>query len=432
MEGSAVGASAEHLVLHVLYQLIAILAVTRLVVALIRRTGQTQVSGEILAGLLLGPSCLGAVFPGAMHQLFDTSTSPAFVAIAQIGLVLLMFQVGLEFEFRARLQNTRRTVVLVSGLGILAPFVLGFAAAPWFRARLPEAVLPPALGFQLFFAIALSITAIPILGRIFMELRLSHSRTAALTISAAAIDDVAGWLLLGLVSLIVQGSFSWGWLAGRLAGLALYGAAVVFAARPILKKFIAAHLARTGELRQSAIALILMVLFVSAAITSNLGVFAIIGGFCIGVALHDDRSFVAEWKRKVSPLVNTLFLPVFFAFTGLRTDIGALDSGREWILCGLVCALAFATKFGGAYLGARLAGESNRSALTLGVCMNTRALMELVAINIGYDLGVLPKSMFTKLVLMAIASTFMATPLIRRLMRGEERAPGQAPLPLAG
>ena len=419
---SAVGANAEHLVLHVLYQLIAILLVTRAVVALIKRTGQTRVSGEILAGLLLGPSCLGALFPDAMHRLFDTSTSPAFVAIAQIGLVLLMFQVGLEFEFSARLQGTRKAVILVSALGILAPFALGFATAPWFRAQLPEAVPPSALGFQLFFAIAMSITAIPILGRIFMELRLSHTRTAALTISAAAIDDVAGWLLLGLVSLVVEHQFSWIWLLLHIGGLALYGAVVVLVVRPLLKRWLARHLDRGGELRQGGIALLLTVLFISGAVTSNLGVFAIIGGFCIGIALHDDRRFVAEWRRKVSPLVNTLFLPVFFAFTGLRTDIGTLDTGREWLICALVCALAFASKFGGAYLGARLAGEPNRSALTVGVCMNTRALMELVAINIGYDLGVLPRSMFTKLVIMAIVSTFIATPLIRWLMRDERLA----------
>ncbi len=163
----------------------------------------------------------------------------------------------------------------------------------------------------------------------------------------------------------------------------------------------------------------------------NLGVFAIIGGFCIGVALHDDRNFVAEWKRKVSPLVNTFFLPVFFAFTGLRTDIGSLDSGREWAICAVVCGLAFATKFGGAYAGARIAGEPNRSALILGVCMNTRALMELVAINIGYEMGVLPRSMFTKLVIMAILSTLVATPLIRWLMRGEELSPLSVRPPVA-
>jgi Kef-type K+ transport system membrane component KefB len=156
-------------------------------------------------------------------------------------------------------------------------------------------------------------------------------------------------------------------------------------------------------------------------VTSHIGVFAIIGGFVIGVALHEDRRFVAEWKHRVAPLVNTLFLPVFFAYTGLRTNIGSIDSATEGALLVGVIAVAFAGKFGGAFLGARLAGERPRAALTIATCMNTRALMELVAINIGLDLGVLPRSMFTKLVVMAIASTYMATPLIRWLMRGQEQ-----------
>ncbi len=418
---SAVGAGAEHLVFQVLIQLLAILLVTRVVVFAVRRTGQTPVSGEILAGLLLGPSCLSRAFPNLMHRIFDPIAAPAFVAIAQIGLVLLMFQVGLEFEFGARLRENRKAVTLVSILCLVAPFSLGYLAAPWFHARLTESLPPPLLGFQLFFAIAMSITAIPILGRIFMELGLSHSRTAALTIGAAAIDDVIGWLLLGGIALVVRDQFSWSWLAGRIAGLTIYGALVAFALRPLLKRWLRAHLERHRELREGAIALILIVLFISAAITSTLGVFAIIGGFCIGLALHDDRQVVSEWKRRASPLVNTLFLPVFFAFTGLRTDIGSLDNAHEWWLCGLVCLLAFVTKFGGAFLGAKLAGEPTRSALTIGVCMNTRALMELIAINIGYELGVLPRSMFTKLVVMAIASTFIATPLIRWLMQAEVR-----------
>ena len=268
----------------------------------------------------------------------------------------------------------------------------------------------------------MSITAIPILGRIFMELGLSHTRTAALTIGAAAVDDVTGWLLLGVVSLIVRGAFSTSWVATRAAGLALYLALVFLVARPLAKRAVARHLAaHGGRLSPAGIGLILIGLFVSAAITSNLGVFAIIGGFVVGVMLHDDRAFVAEWKNKVAPMVNTLLLPIFFTYTGLRTDVGLLGSAHEWLLCGLVCLVAFAGKFGGAYGGARFVGESRRSSLTIGTCMNTRALMELIALNIGYDLGVLPRSMFTKLDIMAIVSTFVATPLIRWLMRAERR-----------
>jgi Kef-type K+ transport system membrane component KefB len=428
---SAVGARAEEVVLKLLYQILAILVATRVVVWVVRRLGQTDVSGEILAGLLLGPSALGALAPNLMHKLFDPSTATIFVGIAQVGLVLLMFQIGLEFEFRATLGASKRSIVLVSAAGLVVPFVVGKLAAPWFWTRLPEATRPDGFGFGLFFAIAMSITAIPILGRIFMELRLSHTRTAALTIGAAAIDDVVGWLLLGVVTLLVQGAMEPARLAIKIGALLAYAAFVFLVARPLLKKWIAAHMQKHGGLQTSAVAALLIVLFVSGAITSNIGVFAIIGGFMVGAAMHDDRRFVDAWKVRVSPLVNTFFLPIFFAYTGLRTDVGTLASGREFLLCLAVCGVAFATKLGGAYLGARLSGEGNRSALTIGVCMNTRALMELIAINIGYDLGVLPRSMFTKLVIMAIVSTFMATPLIRMLMRGQEKEPLRAVEPAA-
>jgi Kef-type K+ transport system membrane component KefB len=427
---SAVGAKAEHLTLALLYQLITILVFTRIVTWLSRRfLGQTDVSGEILAGILLGPSVFKALAPGLWTMIFaptDVNTGPVFVGIAQIGLILLMFQIGMEFEFRTHLGEDRRPIVLISLAGLILPFIVGYFTADWFHARLPEPVKPNAFGFKLFFAVAMSITAIPILGRIFMELKLSHTRTAALTIGAAAIDDVAGWLILGAISLLVVGKFSLSWALPRVAGLGVYVVLVFFILRPWLKKVLAGHIADHGELKPIAIALMLILLFVSATITSNLGVFAIIGGFVIGAALHDDRRFVETWKRQAGPLVNTFFLPVFFANTGLRTDIGSLPGMSGFWMCVLVCAIAFVTKFGGAFLAAKLTGESSRSALTIGVCMNTRALMELVVLNIGYDMGVLPKSVFTMLVIMAIVSTFMATPLIRWLMRGQER---MAPAP---
>ncbi len=430
LQDSAVGARAEEIVLHLLYQVIAILFATRVVIWVVRRLGQTDVSGEILAGLLLGPSLLGSLAPEFSRELFHPSTSAIFVGLAQVGLVLLMFQIGQEFEFKAHLAHDKRTVAVISAVGLVLPFAMGYLTAPYFFGQLPEP-RPNKLGFSLFFAVAMSITAIPILGRIFMELRLSHTRTAALTIGAAAIDDVTGWLLLGAIALIVQGKLTFGWAAPRIAGLAVYLAVVFLVVRPWLKRRVAAHLDLSEALQPGAIAWILLLLFVSAAITSKLGVFAIIGGFIIGVALHDDRRFVQQWKERVGPLVQTFFLPLFFAYTGLRTDIGSLNGWHGWWLCFLVCAIAFSSKLAGAYAAARMMGESHRRAATIGVCMNTRALMELIVLNIGKDLGLLPTSIFTMLVIMALVSTFMATPLIRVLMK-DERLPAPDLLPATG
>lgn len=420
-QASAVGAAAEELTLHFLLQLIAILLVTRVMVWVSERMlGQTAVAGEILAGLILGPSVLGALFPEALHALFVPSTSTIFVGFAQIGLVLLMFQIGMEFEFKRSLSQSKHVIFLISAAGIVAPFALGYAFAPWFWEQM-SGTRPDLLAFRLFFATAMSITAIPILGRILMELGLSHTRTAALTIGSAAVDDITGWLVLGVVGAIITSKLEVGNLFLRLAGLMLYLAVVLIVVRPIVLKHVRRHLMVHGRLSPFAISLLLLLLMVSAVITSTLGVFAIIGGFVIGAALHEDRAFVEEWKRRMGGLVNALFLPIFFVYTGLRTDVGSLADAQAWIQCGLVCAIAFAGKFGGTYLAARLAGEDRRSALTIGVCMNTRALMELIVLNIGYDLGVLPRQMFTMLVIMAIVSTFVATPLIRRLMSAERR-----------
>jgi Kef-type K+ transport system membrane component KefB len=416
---SAVGAGAEEITLQLLYQLIVILLATRLVTAVVRRLGQTDVSGEILAGVLLGPSLLGALFPGFMHALFPVSTGPIFTGLAQVGLIFLMFQIGLEFEFQKHLGASLRPIVAISAISLVLPFAMGYLTAPWFHARLSEPV--PLFGFQLFFAVAMSITAIPVLGRILMELGLSHTRTEALTIGAAAIGDVSGWIVLGAISLLVKGAFSWSWVVPRLAGLAVYLALVFLVMRWPLRRAITDHLTRHGGMRPTFVPYIVILLFISAAITSNLGVFAIIGGFVIGVAVHDDRRFVEEWKRRVWPIVWVFFLPIFFAYTGLRTDIAAIQGWAGLVTLLLILAVAFVSKLGGAYAAARLVGEGRRSALTIGVCMNTRGMMELIAINIGKDLGLLPTDIFSMLVIMALVSTFIATPLIRRLMKGQER-----------
>ncbi|NMZ21813.1 cation:proton antiporter [Pseudomonas proteolytica] len=419
---SAVGSQAEHLTLLFLIQLIVIFSASRLISWLSTRClGQTPVAGEILAGLVLGPSLLGYFFPELLSSIFVPQTSTAFVATAQVGLILLMFQVGLEFEFGAHLKGRKRSIMAISLGGLLVPFVSGFLVAEYFWQQI-VGDKPPLLAFQLFFATALSITALPILGRIFMELGLSRSRVATLTIGAAAIDDVCGWLILGGVTSIIASNFSLWASLGRILALAVFIVLVLWVVRPLVLRWIIGDLERK-PLSAQGISLMLIVLFGSAVITNLIGVFSIIGGFIIGVALHTHRPFVTQWNAKVSGLVNAFFLPVFFAYTGLRTDIGSLNGDTALLSCFLVCLVAFASKFFGAYGASRWLGETPRNSALIGVCMNTRALMELVVLNVGYDLGVLPKEYFTMLVIMAIISTFIASPLIRLLTSEERRVP---------
>jgi Kef-type K+ transport system membrane component KefB len=345
---------------------------------------------------------------------------PAFAGLAPLGLVLLVFQIGLDLDVSIGLES-KRTVVLVSALGIAFPFALGLGTAGLFHDAL-AAPRPPRDSFTLIFAVSMSITALPVLGRIFTETGLATTRAGTIAIGAAAIDDLVGWLLLGIVSLLVAGDFSVAWIGMRLAGLVAIGSILVWGARPLLLGYFERHFARHARLEPSAISVVLVVMFGFALATSHFGLHALIGGFMLGVALHTDARFVTAWKARVVPIVNTLFLPVFFALTGLRTDVGSLHGVEGVVQCALICGVAFLGKYGGGYLGARLAGEPPRIAHVLAISMNTRGLMELVVLNIGYDLGVLPRALFTQLVVMAIFTTLIATPLIRRYMRVESAA----------
>jgi len=423
---TATGTTAEHLVATLLVQLVVLLVVTRGVVWVARKVfGQTDAVGEMIAGVVLGPSLLGALHPEAMRALFAPVTAPIFVGVSQVGLIFLMFQIGIEFELRRELAKGKTRVLVLSLAGIAAPFALGFGVAELFRVRspLPDGSLPPALPFRLFFGTAMSITAIPVLGRIFMELGLAKTRTAALTIGAAAVNDVLGWIVLGVVSAIVGSRLEPGMLVLKLGLVVLYAILVLVVLRPLLVRFVRASMAREKGLGPTLLSWMCVALFGSAIVTSKLGIFAILGGFLLGLALQTEHDFAEAWKARVTPLVQAFFLPLFFAYTGLRTEIGALSGASAWLECGLVCLVAFAGKLGGTYVAARALGEDHKTAVTIGVCMNTRGLIELVALNVGYDLGVLPKRMFTMLVIMAIVSTFVATPAIRFLMARERRAP---------
>lgn len=408
--------ATEQLVLHVLLQLAIILLSARAVGNLAVRLRNSRAVGEILVGILLGPSLFGLLLPGAFAYVFRSGPSEPLTVLSQVGLVLLLFQVGLEFDFtHLRPREHRRAVFRVALLGEALPFVLGvgfaLVSAPFL---FPGENL---IGYSLFCGTALAITALPILGRIMLELGLHRTPLGVIAISAAAIDDVVGWLLLAVVSALAAHHFAPQAFAVNLVLLAVYGAACAMVLRPLLKRVVRRLGAGGDALPLDLLGILLGAVFLSAMVTSALGIFAIFGGFLLGVLLHDERALTEAWRNRVGHFVNVFFVPIFFTYTGLRTNVGLLDGWAMWGWCLLLIALATLGKFGGGYIAARWSGLDHRSGLAIGIMMNTRALMELIVINVGFDLGVIPQSVFTMLVLMAFFSTLITVPLLRRWLR---------------
>lgn len=404
--------AAEQLLAFTLLQLALIILAARGAGNLACRLRQPRAVGEIVAGLLLGPSLLGAVAPVSFHWLFHSVDGSPLTVISQIGLILLMFQVGLEFDFaHLRDRRSRRAAVAVTAAGILCPFGLGLGYG-WLSAPTLAPAIDP-LAYSLFIAIALSITAVPILGRIMLEFDLHRSRLGVITITAAAANDAIGWVLLALVAAVATDRLSWLRLALQVGLLLGYLVIAWLLVRPLLLRLLRHYSLRAGILPQSLLAWLLAVIFGSALLTSRLGIFAIFGGFLTGVLLHDQTTLVRAWKNRVEDLVSVFFLPIFFTYTGLRTDIGELGGGVLWGWFGLLLGLAVLGKFGGCYAGARCAGLTAAESRNIAIMMNTRALMELIVVNLGFDLGVIPRPVFTMLVLMALISTVMTAPGLR-------------------
>ena len=407
--------TAEAGLLQVILQLAVIIGAAKLGGTLFRRIGQPPVCGEIAAGLLLGPSLFGHFLPSIFHRLFDPSSAPFLTTFSQLGLILTMFLIGIEFDF-GHLRHQGRAALAVSIAGFAAPFFLGLGLGRLMYGQLGLTGNP--LHFSLFIAAALSITAMPVLGRIMIELNITRTRVGALTIAAAALDDAIGWICLGSITALVRSSFDAAKLALMIAATAAYLGFMVFLARPAVKKWGPRFLsAGSGDLTAGSLAAILILILISAALTSLIGILAILGGFMAGAILYDQRELCDGLRRRLGDFVTALFLPVFFAYTGLRTDSGSMTGARLWLFCGLMCLVAAAGKVGGCSLAARLSGLPAREAAIAGVLMNARGLTELIAANAGYDLGIVPKSVFFMLVTMALVTTFLATPLLRRLFR---------------
>jgi Kef-type K+ transport system membrane component KefB len=390
-----------------------------------QRLGQPLAVGEITGGLLLGPSFLGAIWPTGFAGLFPAETQQSLQLLAKIGLILLLFQVGMEFDYGHLLQRSR-TVTAVSLLGIVAPMLGGLLIGPWLHRRFGPAL--PFFGFQLFVCIAMSISALPIMGRILLELKLERTAIGAMSISSAAIDDVVGWILLALATALVTSGFDAKSLTLQAGGvLALFFALRELVGPWLRRRWQKSPAGTNGEgFSASYLALLLTVLFTCALITNLLGLFSIFGAFLLGTALHQEVGLVRTWREKFADFVNLALVPIFFTNTGLRTEVGSLGSVAAWLGCALVLLMATAGKLGGCYLGARLTGQTAREAGCIAALMNTRALMGLVAINIGLELELLTRELFTMFVIMALLTTVMTGPLLRWWLPPELRQGGEA------
>jgi Kef-type K+ transport system membrane component KefB len=406
---------------HVLLQWLIIIGVAWAFGRLGRKCGQPLAVGEIFAGILLGPSALGLIWPADWSPLFPPATQQSLQLLGKLGLILLLFQVGMEFDY-GHLRTRSKTVTAVSLMGIVAPFLCALLIGPWLhRTFAPET---PRFGFQLFLGIALSISALPIMGRILLEMKLERTAIGAMGISSAAIDDVVGWILLAVASAMVTTEFSSVALLKQIAGVLGFFLLLQFVIGPVLLKLWRKSVAKQAEggMSRSFLALLLVVLFACCIATNKLGVFAIFGAFLLGVALHSQRDLVKAWRERFSDFVIVAMVPIFFTNTGLNTNIGSLQTPLAWIGCGVVLLAAVAGKLGGCYLGARLTGQTPREAGCIAALMNTRALMALVAINIGLDLKLLNAQLFTMLVIMALLTTAMTEPLLRRWLPKELKA----------
>jgi Kef-type K+ transport system membrane component KefB len=410
----------------VLTQLVVIIVAARIFAALFRRLRQPAVVGEIAAGLVLGPSVFGRFCPDLSQRLFDPLVSDVFGTLSQLGLILLLFLVGLEFDF-SHLRRYGRSALGISLTGIALPFVLGLGLAPvmYPHLELTASGAPISfLGFTLFMGIAMSITAIPVLGRILLELNITRTRLGAITISAAAVDDACGWILLATISSIVRSEFRVMQTMGMILETVGFFAFMLFAARPLLKRLVQSAQQREGhELGLNSFAILLVILFLCAIATSLIGIFAIFGAFLLGTMLSDEPEFRDAVSRQLRNFLTVFFLPIFFTYTGLRTNVGTLHSGTQWLFFGAVLGCAVIGKLGGCGVAAWLTGFTRREAFAVGAMMNTRGLMELIVINVGRDLGVVSESVFCMLVLMALLTTIMTTPLVLLIMRGTELEP---------
>jgi K+:H+ antiporter len=404
-------------------QIGTILLVSGVMGRICKRFHQPRVIGEMLAGILLGPSLLGWVAPGISAALFPPSSLASLNALSQVGLLVFMFVIGLELNPRL-LRDRGHTALLISHTSITIPAFLGMLLAFYLYPRLSNDNVR-FTHFALFLAISMSVTAFPVLARILTECGLLRTEVGAMAIACAAFDDVSAWSLLAVVVTLVRsghlsGMSFWAQILGSLA----YVGVAIFLLKPALGRLLKWRQSK-GAGVGDILPLCLLVAFGSALITEGLGIHALFGAFLIGALMPKERKFVQSLTERLEG-VTLLLLPLFFAATGLRTSIALLNDAEMWFYCGLTVGVAIVGKLCGAMVAARASGLGWRESGVIGVLMNTRGLVGLVVLNIGLEIGVISPVLFTILVVMALVTTFMAGPLIELIypkrISGQESA----------
>ncbi len=391
-----------------LFQIITIVLIARIFGWIFRKIGQPSVIGEIIAGIVLGPSLFGLYFPDMKEALFPLASLGNLQLLSQIGLILFMFVIGMELDLKV-LKNKANEAVVISHASIVIPFALGIGLSYYIYHQFAPAGVE-FLSFSLFMGIAMSITAFPVLARIVQERGIHKTRLGTIVITCAAADDITAWCLLAAVIAIVKaGSFV---SALYVIGLAVaYVLMMLFVVKPFLKR-IGDLYGKKDNIKKSVVAIFFLTLIVSSYLTEIIGIHALFGAFMTGVIMPDISKFRNVFIEKVEDVSLILLLPLFFVFTGLRTEIGLINEPYLWEVTGFIILVAVAGKFFGSALAAKFVGQSWRDSLTIGALMNTRGLMELVVLNIGYELGVLSPKVFTMMVIMALVTTFMTGPAL--------------------
>jgi Kef-type K+ transport system membrane component KefB len=407
-----------------LLQVLVIVATARALGFLFGRIGQPPVIGEMVAGILLGPSLLGLVAPGAQSFLFPASSLPQLHLLSQVGVMLFLFVVGIELDME-HLRQKAHAAVLVSQASIVVPFFLGtLLSLLLYRSLAPAGTRFSA--FALFLGVAMSITAFPVLARILEDRRMSKTALGSTAIASAAVGDVTAWCLLTVVVAMARAEG----LGGALATIvltALFIAVMLLVVRPRTGRLMgqgSLRLAGSGGL----LAGIFLFVFASALFTEAIGIHALFGAFLAGVCMPPGSGLRQFLRERLETFSSVFLLPVFFAFAGLRTEIGLLADWQSWLICASVILVAIAGKLGGSMLAARWTGMGWGDSFALGALMNTRGLVELIVLNLGYELGILSPRIFAMLVLMALVTTFMTGPLLhaREVLRRRSLSPARA------